>query len=333
MEYIWLKIKKYKYLVYIFCKKKDFIIIKEMVEPFFEVELLESISENDWTIYPYGNINASLVCFDEIYPFIKDDSEPKRKYLCDFEKRIIGIIEPSNYKFRIQIAVRLVRDIIKNMFLEKNMCYFHGGMIKYKNKGICIMGGKKSGKTSTILAILSTQKASFVSNDDISIIFDSGELFCLGWPRAISIRKDSILSMNGILHKFDFTRNFRHPDNYISELSHTSFVYVNELKEIFGCDIDVSSKIDMIIFPEFSSEKETEVIELENEEKMKCLLRNIEPDINRYFHDFEKCFLKDNVISKELSDNLSKIKMLKLKQNINNMQSTLEWIDKVIEDA
>ncbi|WP_187355402.1 hypothetical protein ['Paenibacillus yunnanensis' Narsing Rao et al. 2020] len=312
--------------------KDDIQFIKDKVEPFFEVTTTSINDQRYWSIFvDYSNLNQRTG-WESITPSFKGDLEPKREYLFNPGEKSICILQPQDRRLRLQIAVRLCRDILKHLLLDERISFFHSGMVVYKDKGICFMGPKKAGKTSSILSLLSKGEGKFVSNDDLSItINEKGEFLGYGWPRALSIRKDAIQSMENVLKDFDFSHSLEHPDNFIEELSNHIFLYPADMCRLFGCEIVPEYKVDKIIFPEFWSENDFQVKKLDKNEKLLYLENNLDVDINKYFLDFKDFFPEANGLEVLFPDFLN-IEMYAIKQNIEHMHLTSAWISSVIDE-
>lgn len=303
------------------------------MSPFFEVSITEYI-EGNWKIFPYydNDMNlSSMFIFEYVFDNISENE--KREYMCDFTRNAIAILEPSSILEKLQITMRLCRDIIKNLN-KRNMLFLHGGMIVYRDKGICILGEKKSGKTSTILSFLSN-KADFIVNDDLSIsVHNSGKLIGYGWPRAISVRKDT-LDKIFTKEKGKSIERFigLHPDNAKETYEGHTFIYVDELEKLFQCRIRRCFSVDAIIFPEFHNEEGTVIKRVNDEEKLQMFYRFVDKNTNKYFRKFETHF-EGNFDDKESMEHiLGHIPMYHVKQNIGNISETIELVGELFENG
>ncbi|MBO4347256.1 MAG: hypothetical protein J5840_06430 [Lachnospiraceae bacterium] len=326
---MWIEIIKDGITVYI--QDDSFNEIVFRLSPFFEcipVSDISNMKSGCWRITGENGIDKNTLV--KITPVIRGDKGPQKEYYVDEEDRIIYVSKPDDPRFISQVKIRLARDIIKHTLMSRGFSCLHGGMVSYQGKGICFLGEKKHGKTSFMLSMLATGKASFISNDDISISAQGSGLEGTGFPRSISVRKDSIGMMDNILNKYDFTKDLKHPDNGNKELSANNFYFVNELADIFGCDITPKAGINCFLYLEFT-DGELEISEVKGEEKIDILRRFVDPEVSRYFMDFKKYFENsDNRITAEIEKNIENIPFYAVKENIYKMNQTQEWIGNML---
>jgi len=329
MNTAWVEIRRNNYYMYIFLDNSYVKLLDYMVSPFFECKIVSQPSLNSWRIFLEYNDNL-IIGSQLITPHFANDIEPQREYYFNDQLKTILICKPRDLRLKLQIAVRLSRDIIKHLYLQDNSIFFHGGMISYEGKGICFLGDKKAGKTSIMLSLLATNNASFISNDDVSVtINEAGNCVGYGWPRAISIRKDSLNLMNNVLGTYDFDNQIMHPDNCFDKTHNYLFLYPNELAKIFSCNISTESKIDMILIPHFSNNTAFSFREVPYAEKCKYLKEFINKDFNKYFTDFAKCFTLPDKPNNSF-EIIAKIKMYYVSQNIAHMDLFCDWIRRML---
>ena len=326
---LWIKCCREDKNVFIFIQEKNLEVIKKIVLPYFDIRLNEIPSSIDWKIYLPARCKKMV---DEkwkpVHQNIPGEIFYKRTFLYQRETKCIYIEEPNDEQLKIQTAVRLCRDIIKYQYDADNMLFLHAGMVRYKEKGICIMGEKKSGKTSSILALLSTVKSiSYISNDDVSIAMKDSRIIGIGWPRAISVRKDSLVYMKNILYCYDFANVATHPDNRIEELSKYLYLYPDELKQIFGCDIYTENCLDMILFPKFS--KSFKAIELTPSEIENCIKANLANNKSKYSGELREELIVEQKNYNSLIMALTNVRCFRVYQNINEMEKLGKWLESI----
>lgn len=327
---MWIEIVRNGVKVYIMTD--NYNRVRNIVTPYFECALVKNVKQidnNSWKIVHEYKNNRNLI---EINPYFHGDKEPKRVYCIDEEDKTIIIVQPCDKEFVLQISIRLARDIIKHTLLKKGYCYLHGGMVLYQNKGICFLGEKMHGKTSFLLSMLATKKADYVTNDDITINVSNNSIVGIGWPRAISVRKDSVQFMSQILHNYRFDIEFSHPDNYIDQLNDSYFYYVNDLINIFECKAIPYAKVDFFIYLQFTN-GDFSVVEATEQEKISVMQRFVDSELSKYFMDFKKYFGKcENALPKEIAATIKPIPLYFVNQNIKKMEQVQEWIRKVINE-
>ena len=88
-----------------------------------------------------------------------------------------------------QITVkRSLRNMMKLLFMEKGWLPFHSAACILNNTGICILGGKFAGKTSTLINLLARPGARLVTNDNLFLRDGGTFLKGCGFPNNAGLR-------------------------------------------------------------------------------------------------------------------------------------------------
>ncbi|WP_342495436.1 hypothetical protein MHH29_16145 [Bacillus sp. FSL K6-0046] len=224
-------------------------LVISKVHPYVECSKITDRLEGDvWTILTskYAQDIQTEVPLEEV--FYQTKMEPRCRYLYHGEKKVVVIDEPKDVRWTAQHALRLIRVLLRLLCYQDGLVYLHGGMMEMNQKGIALVGGSRAGKTSTILSLLSLTDATYITNDDIGISYTNNEYKGTGWPRSMSIRKDSFEA----IEKFDTPYRLQtssHPFNEDDKNYH--FVYPEELEKWFSREVKTMGKIDVMVFPEF----------------------------------------------------------------------------------
>lgn len=224
-------------------------LVMSKVHPYVECSKITDRPEGDvWTILTskYAQDIQTEVPLEEV--FYQTKMEPRCRYLYHGEKKVVVIDEPKDVRWTAQHALRLIRVLLRLLCYQDGLVYLHGGMMEMNQKGIALVGGSRAGKTSTILSLLSLTDATYITNDDIGISYTNNEYKGTGWPRSMSIRKDSFEA----IEKFDTPYRLQtssHPFNEDDKNYH--FVYPEELEKWFSREVKTMGKIDVMVFPEF----------------------------------------------------------------------------------
>lgn len=229
-DFIWYKVYRERICVSLYGSRNLLDKIVDSISPYYYSEYVDEPVNTSWKIVLDINSidHAKFSDWQEI--IVNYPNEPTRKYLLSSSEKTIIIIEPNEIVWKIQQVIRLVRDIVRNEFIQEDMNYYHSAVLTYKDKGICVMGSKKSGKTTTILSLLTTQKANFISNDDLSLRLIDGKLVGYGWPRAVSVRNDSFEALRAL--NVNINRNtleLTHPSNTIKLRDNYTFFILKKL--------------------------------------------------------------------------------------------------------
>lgn len=330
----WYKVTRNEYSVFLQSDSESLHSIKRDIEPYYSINRIDSEKNIfDNTYWKISDSPNGVITNNKEIEVIRNEfkilDEPEREFFVISQEKIIEVIKPINKKWKNQIIIRLIRDIFRNYFYSKNMSFFHGGLITNNNLGIAFMGGKKSGKTSSILSFLKYSDMNYVTNDDVSIKVKDKEVIGYGWPRTISIRNNTFSSLN--LKREDIANKLRHPSNDTFWKNEATFVYPNELKQFLTTKVSSKCKVNYIIFPAFNDNIQKPVLEEVNQNKFGELLRlNLEPDINRYFRDFQKYFpLTDGNKNKEVIKGIvNNCRGFMLNQNFKNLSQSVDLVRK-----
>lgn len=238
-------------------------------------------------------------------------------------KKKIGLLKENSYSWQVQNVVRMVRVLLRLQCQENGMIFLHGGCLAYRGKGICFLGGKKSGKTSSILSFLKYKNSEFVANDDVSVYSNSNTLYAQGWPRSVVIRQDTWERLDIVNY------DFLHPLNSRSE---EPCLYPQQVGNLFarGCLAEITA--DYIVFPKFVNEEKTEISYIEMEDARKRLREQILLNPGKY-NEYLLPYFKKKGDSLEVEKiMINKIKFLELKQNFNSLKNGTDALAELIDE-
>ncbi|MEK5415713.1 MULTISPECIES: hypothetical protein [unclassified Paenibacillus] len=332
-SYRWMEVGRETIKVYLYVPHSFSGMIIDILTPFYEIVLDRQPAKGFWKLIL---ASETLEEHERDLTIINVDMsnfhEPNRKFHVNSAGRTIYFEEPQEMLWKVQIAIRLVRDITRNEYLQLDMYYFHSAMVEYLDKGICIMGGKKSGKTSTVLTLLSSGVAGFISNDDLSIRIEDGRVIGYGWPRSIAVRNDTLEAIETMRNIRIGREELNHPNNKIPVREDSTFFYPKQLASIFKGRMKKKHKVDYVIFTQFMNEGKPRITELKDAAALELLSANYEHNINKYFKEFQIFF--DQPDQKELEIVLKHIvkqaKCYELHQNFNMLDESRRLIDEVI---
>jgi hypothetical protein len=129
-------------------------------------------------------------------------SQPGRKVL---------VSSPGRLKDRQKTVKRSLRNMMKLLFMEKGWLPFHSAACVWNGTGICIIGGKFAGKTSTLLNLLAQPGARLVSNDNL-FLRDGGT--CLegcGFPNKAGLRIGALVAYPRLVDWIEKTTDSFYP--------------------------------------------------------------------------------------------------------------------------
>src|SRR5689334_5193726 len=205
------------------------------------------------TIYADGRAVPDQTVFQHVA--FTTDNEPTTEYRFSCERRCIIIDEPRDPAWLIQHIARLVRVLLRLQLAEQGAMFVHAGMVAIRGQGFAIVGQKRSGKTSSILAALRLPGCSYVTNDDLALVESGGNWVGMGWPRGVSVRSDSRLALAELGGPLLDPSRLSHPANrdlvFAPTESSALIAYPAELADAFGTSVSPTSEVSAVIFPEF----------------------------------------------------------------------------------
>lgn len=298
--------------------------ITQKCKEFYEYQVLDCPVENQWLITSEPILDKTKQKTHTIIQQYEILDEPMRKFLVDEKRRILQIVEPVDEKWLSQILIRITRDALRNLAHHK-MHFLHGAFVVYKNKGICILGEKRGGKTTTVLNILSSNHTSFISNDDVSIEYCStrNEWIAYGWPRSLSVRKDSFSALKKIGIDFNMNVKLSHPYNQNNVSNECLTFYPADFSLLTNSPIEKKHRLDIVLFTSFSTENKFASIDSRLGEKR--LARFIEYDINKYFGELGTFFSSQGICKTPIIGD--GIRYFDIQQDFSNLKNITQLLD------
>ncbi|OEV01758.1 hypothetical protein [Streptomyces nanshensis] len=226
--------------------------------------------------------------------------EPDRVVWADRTRRSVAVVgDPVPTAWQSQQLLRSVRHLLRWQAYARGDLLLHGGLVSAQGAGIVFTGGKRSGKTSSILSSLLHAKADFVSNDDVALTESAGGLVGYGTPRTVNIRTDSLLALAETAPGMkELLRDCAHPTNGYrgrhrtletlttdsgTELPGSLWVRCAELARATGCSLSPRGTVDAVVLPKFDGATQEPRIEpLTPEEAGAALQEHIEWQGTKY---------------------------------------------------
>ena len=273
--------------VYFVTEEKFYNKIIEELEPYIDIKQVDSVDPLAWIVY---SDDYNKIIDDTHLLFVEKREEEPDKHIWYKEGKKYFIIQQEEDAWKLMNSIRLIRDLLRWQLYCDGYCYFHGGLTNVNGIGIGFIGGKKSGKTSSILSFLRMKDVSYVTNDDMTIRMD-GSMEALGWPRAIGIRNDT--------HRY-IEQLKKLGENAYGDEAHPANLYMHgnadheyttlyfkpkEVCRVYGHELATSTQLKYIIFPGFDDVAEPSLVQLSKDEAIARLKKNIEeiPDKHNYF--------------------------------------------------
>ncbi|MDF3290309.1 hypothetical protein [Streptomyces silvisoli] len=178
----------------------------------------------------------------------------------DARARVVRLVAASESRYLAVHTVRVVRSLLRLATLESDpsALFVHGGMFARSGLGLAVLGGKRSGKTSTILGAAALG-AAFVSNDDLSLHVGEQDCVGVGWPRSVSIREDTLAALGGAMPD-----EASHPanDTFDAYRNGARLLFPSQISSLFATELVASATVVGLVFPSFASDNESSITKL-----------------------------------------------------------------------
>ncbi|WP_223778320.1 hypothetical protein [Streptomyces sp. 135] len=166
-------------------------------------------------------------------------------------------------------VVRIVRTLLRLDAAEHDpsALFLHAGMVAWRGLGIALVGNKRSGKTSTVIAATAAG-AHFVSNDDLSLHEGPGGPTGVGWPRSVSIRLDTVEPLGLALPARPV-----HPAN--AHRSEARLLMPHEIGGMFDGRVAPKAPLCAVVFPSFAAHGSAVLTRVAPDEAAERLFANL----------------------------------------------------------
>lgn len=204
----------------------------------------------------------------------ESDHELARTLFVDHAGRRILVPGPPG-PWRTLHMLRAIRNILRWEAFVAGDLFLHAGMIDINGCGIAFLGAKRTGKTTAIMAGLLFTQASLVANDALSVREEQGQLMGYGWPRSITVRKETLLALQESAPKLmQRLRGGAHPTNAwpgphnqnqeamaADGPPRTVWLYPAELMQAVDATVCQEAPLVAIVFPQFDDAIREPVLE------------------------------------------------------------------------
>jgi hypothetical protein len=232
-------------------------LVRSLLSPYFQMEPSSRPQDGAWTVL-VGQEPQRGGRLEEITS--RPGGEPESRILVDGTAKQLFVAQPEDDEWRAQNAVRLVRILVRLQYFERGSLFIDGSMVTVGEKGVGFVGRKRCGKTSSILSAIIHGRGAYVTNSDLELHPGDHGWEALGWPRAISVRKDTFeqlrvarpdlaINLSGLSHPANATL-----DQLLSKQDEPHgmvFMYATELAQQLQCPIATQAQARMLVFPEF----------------------------------------------------------------------------------
>lgn len=180
----------------------------------------------------------------------------------DSAQRTISIL-PGEPEVELTQCRRLIRSILRHELLGHGSIHLNAALVAAESAGsaVALVGGPRTGKTSTALALLLTSRFALCANDDLTISAVGNNYLGLGWPRAASLRRATLrqFARSGTALRDAFLKA-RHPGlgkPHERITDRALWLFPDELANATGTSLLPQAPITAIIFPTFDATTST----------------------------------------------------------------------------
>jgi len=183
-------------------------------------------------------------------------------------RKIIVLVSACNDAGKYTI-MRTVRSLIKLQLIEHGMVPFHAACVVKNNYGIAFTGNKFSGKTTTLINMLSRGGYQFLSNDKVLLMRRNSSFHVYGLPTAVGVRVGTLRLFNNLKSLID---NGAELDNINNEVldefklsdPHTRIYFTpNKFAALLRCQSTRQTKLQCLVFPELlESAAESKLVQM-----------------------------------------------------------------------
>lgn len=158
----------------------------------FEVTLVEKISSDLTEILEYGvpitihnskkpSVHEEGLVYLNGYIRMIYNKATKSVYRLNYLSKKINIFNKDKSSL-VKDGIRVIRDIVKALAEDSGGVMVHAAAFKKNDKGVLLIGGKGSGKTTLSLKFLYEHGCSEVSRDRVILKPEKQSFYIYGWP-------------------------------------------------------------------------------------------------------------------------------------------------------
>lgn len=249
-------------------------IMREVL-PYYSLSSLPTSSHTTrWGVHVTSCHDSSIPNGSQEYRSCPSSEEPPRLMSLDSTARTIYVRQEQG-EWAAVYGARAVRNLLRWQLLCADSIYMHGGGVSLDDKGIAILGCPRSGKTLLLFSLLALSGARYMTDNEVLI--SANEKTVLGWPSAISLRRDILRDVFRLVGVPDsVVPTLRHPANWYTASPSTLRIFPSEIHEVLGFSPpNRSANLSYLLFPTLvSNGDEWRIARLEPELVYRYLLQN-----------------------------------------------------------
>ncbi len=267
--------------------------------------------------------------------------------------RNVLVSSPGPLKDRQKTVKRSLRNLMKLLLMEKGWLPFHSAACIWNDTGICILGGKFAGKTSTLVNLLARPGARFVSNDTLFLRDGGAFLAGCGFPNKAGLRIGALVAYPKLVDWIESTTDSFYPQidaetfhdivattpaDELGSRSEKIVLLSTEIAEQFEIPIEHVTPIDLFLVVRFDpSLEESRLVPVTDPQQIKDLLAGTFRSLSKEKQDFLQSFFDfDDETLQAAFDALldtfaSRVAVHELSQNANTNEQSADLVGRVTQ--
>ena len=262
--------------------------------------------------------------------------------------RNVLVSSPGALRDRQKTVKRSLRNMMKLLFMERGWLPFHAAACTWNDTGICIIGGKFAGKTSTLVNLLAQPGARLVTNDNLFLRDGGARLEGCGFPNKAGLRIGAMVAYPRLVDWIEKTS-----DSFYPQIDAATFhdivattpadelggrpekivLLSTELAEQFDVPIEHVTAVELVLVVQFDpSLQQSRLVPVTDLEQISRLLTTNFRSLDKEKQDFLQRFfdLEDATLLAAfdalLEKFLSKVAVHELHQNANTNERSMELV-------
>jgi hypothetical protein len=265
--------------------------------------------------------------------------------------RNVLVSSPGTPRDRQKTVKRCLRNLMKLLLMEKGWLPLHSAACVWNDIGICILGGKFAGKTSTLVNLLAQPGARLVGNDNLFLRDGGTRLEGCGFPNNAGLRLGTLGAHPGLLDWIETTTDSFHPRPDVGTLRdivattppddwgsrpEKIVLLSTELAEQFGVPIEHLTAVDLFLLVQFDpSLEQSRLVPVTDPQRIREALAANFRSLSKEKHDFLQSLFAfdDNTLHASFVDLLEKftarVAVYELCQNANTNEHSAELVGRL----
>jgi hypothetical protein len=267
--------------------------------------------------------------------------------------RKVLVSSPGTLKDRQKTVKRSLRNMMKLLFMEKGWLPFHSAACIWNDTGICILGGKFAGKTSTLVNLLARPGARLVTNDNLFLRDGGTFLEGCGFPNKAGLRIGALVAYPRLVDWIESTSDSFYPQidaetfrdivattpvDALGSRSEKIVLLSTELAEQFDVPIEHVAAIELFLVVQFDpSLEQSRLTPVTDPQQIGHYLaanfRSLSKEKQDFLQDFFD-FDGDTVqaaFDALLEKFASRVAVVELHQNANTNEHSAELVEKLTQ--